>query len=227
MHVTADSAIQQRLEPFPRSEYFTGPRAYLGKRFLIGVGANDYSFPATPNPQEAKARYEAALIAALDHVTAGQDAHVMFFSQLYGRVHSDVAFLRSLGDRLRPGTSWELADPSFDSDMQRRLFGMLDTFIASRYHPNIFGHIAGVPGICVYYEHKQLGFMRQLGLERYAFDIRNIDTKLLCERWDELIAERAELHSKLEHEVPKLCAVARKTTDLTVSLLERSTASQL
>ena len=52
---------------------------------------------------------------------------------------------------------------------------MCDLHLAIRYHPAIVGNTGPVPGLCIYYEHKALGFMQQLGLERFAVDIRKLD----------------------------------------------------
>ena len=94
------------------------------------------------------------MLKCIKHIGSKQDCHFLFFPQLYGQVHSDVPYLEDLGQMLSSNFSWEIVDPNANSDMQRRLFGMTDLCIASRYHPQIFAGCNGVPGICIYYEHQ-------------------------------------------------------------------------
>ena len=108
------------------------------------------------------------------------------------------------------------------SDMQRQLFGMCDIHLASRYHPAIFCNTAFVPGICIYYEHKALGFMQQLDLGRFAFDIYDIDPNSICDSLDEIIENRATLIQHLQQHVPTLRDRARRTTQLAVQLISSS-----
>ncbi|MFW2387523.1 MAG: polysaccharide pyruvyl transferase family protein [Polyangiales bacterium] len=219
VHVTADSALQVRLPAMPREEYFTNGRAELAKRFVVAVSAIDYAYPGAADPADLRRRYEEAMISLLAHVARKRESHFLLVPQLHGRFHSDVPFLRELGARLPSDLSWEIVDDSLSSDDQRRIFGMADMFVASRYHPGIFASSAGVPGVCIYYEHKALGFMRQLELEELAFDIRDLDAAKLIEAADRVITEGDALRAHIETRLPRLVATARRTTDLVSAMI--------
>lgn len=221
IHVTADSALQSRVQPLERHEYFTGDRASLAERFLVGVSLNDYHYPGSTDVAGHRERYDRAMVALLRHVATRRDCHYLLFPQLYGGAHSDVPYLERMGGQLGDELSWELVDPGLDSDGQRRLFAACDLHIASRYHPAIFGNAGTVPGICVYYEHKALGFMSQLGLERFAFDIRSVDAGELGAAADELIDRRDEYVGQLRERVPELRRRAQRTTELALELCSR------
>jgi colanic acid/amylovoran biosynthesis protein len=224
LHVTADSALQASVEPTPRGSYFSGDRSALARRFIVAVSLNDYAYPGASDVEASKRRYDDTMIAVLEHLAARRDVHYLLLPQLYGRVHSDAPYLERMGRRLSSGVSWELVDSSLDSDAQRGLFAMSDLHLASRYHPAIFGHSAGVPGVCIYYEHKALGFMRQLGLERFAFDIREVEVQPLCDAVDAVLESRETIRGELHARVPELRARARRTTTLAVELLTRTRA---
>ena len=145
----------------------------------------------------------------------------MFIPQLYGRVHTDVPYLESLATLLPECASWEIVDSSYDSNMQRSLFGMADICIASRYHPQIFAATAGVPGICIYYEHKAIGFMSFLGMQEFAFDIRNLDAQAMCTKLDEVTERRNELSNLLRERIIPVKERSRKTTVLAAKLFKR------
>jgi polysaccharide pyruvyl transferase WcaK-like protein len=221
IHVTADSALQASVEPADRRHYFQGDRAPLASRYLVAVSLNDYSYPGAADPFRLKEQYDRALIDLLRHVASRRPCHFLLFPQLYGAAHSDVPYLESMAARLGDDLSWEVVDPDLDCNGQRRLFGMCDLHIASRYHPAIFGHAALVPGVCIYYEHKALGFMSQLGLERYAFDIRALDTVTLRAATDDLIDHREEHVRRLRERLPQLRRRAQRTTELALALLAK------
>lgn len=223
VHVTADSALQVRVPPMSRETYFRDDRASLAKRFVVGVSAIDYGYPGASDPEALKKRYFDALVDLVAHVARQRESHFLLVPQLHGRFHSDVAFLKILGDALPPDVSWEIVDDGLSSDVQRQLFGMADMYIASRYHPGIFGASAGVPGVCIYYEHKALGFMQQLGLEDLAFDIRNLDPAALIRAADHVMDDLPRLRRHIEARLPDLMATAQRTTELMAQLLPGKT----
>lgn len=217
IHLTADSALQESLEPYERSSYFKGKRAILANKYLVSVSAIQYIYPGKGNVAERQEEYTRTILKCLEHIGAKRDCHFLLFPQLYGQVHSDVPYLRQLGRSLSSDLSWEIVDPDADSDMQRRLFGMTDLCIASRYHPQIFAASNGVPGICIYYEHKALGFMSLLGLKNFAFDIRNLNADAMCAKLDEAMKRHDQLSTAIKKNIVRIQKQAKKTTKLTVN----------
>jgi colanic acid/amylovoran biosynthesis protein len=222
VEVTADSAIQASVEPLSRKDYFAGERSALADRFVVAVSLLDFRYPNSKDVEESKRRYNEAMIQSLTHIVRKVDAHFLFLPQLYGKVHNDVPYLKTMAKQLPPNTSWEIVDPELNSDMQRAFFGMSDLHIASRYHPAIFGNTAFVPGLCIYYEHKALGFMTQLGLERYAFDINEVEGKALCAAIDNIFDQRELLAAHLHKVVPALQELSARTTKIALELLQQS-----
>jgi polysaccharide pyruvyl transferase WcaK-like protein len=219
VHVTADSALQRTFEPLSRQAYFAGDRAKLAERYLVAVSLNDYRYPDSDAPEKKKAAYDEAMFKLISHISEKLNAHFLLLPQLYGNVHCDAPYLSRIAQKFPPDVSWELVDSEFDSDFQQRLFAMCDFHLASRYHPAIFASAAGVPGICIYYEHKALGFMRQLGLEHYAFDINDVDTGALRSAMDEIIENREAISAKLRLAIPTMRQRSARTTDLALELL--------
>jgi len=220
IHVTADSALQQTFGPLARDAYFTGNRANLAEKFVVAVSLNDFRYPGDSDVSSRKRHYDSVMVELLSHLASRRDCHFLFLPQLYGSVHQDAPYLERMASRLPSSVSWEVVDPELDSDAHRRLFAMSDFHIASRYHPAIFGNSGLTPGICIYYEHKALGFMQQLGLERFAFDIWKVDASELCGAVDEALERREELIETLKERIPALREVARRTTKLAIQLLE-------
>ena len=225
VHVAADAAIQDRIRPASRDDYFTGARAHLRHRFLVAVTLQRYRFPGDADPPARQAAYEQAVLACLERLADAKHAHFLFFPQLYGSVHRDVAFHRYIGGRLPAGVTWEVVDPELDSDGQRALIGLTDFCVASRYHPQIFATAHAIPGLFVWYEHKQLGYLRSLGLERFAFDIRRPDVAGMLAALDEALARREDLAATLRERLADTWRLSARTTDLLEELVERSGAA--
>lgn len=223
VHVTADSAVQQIFEPMDRGEYLGESRRELVGRYLVAVSLNDYAYPGESDPEALRERYNTSVLRVLVRLHQRRDCHFLLTPQLYGRVHSDVPFLERMGNQLPADCSWEVIDPSLDSDGQRRLFAMCDFHLASRYHPAIFGHTGMTPGICICYEHKALGFMKQIGLERFAFDIRDLHADRLERAVDEVLESYDAIVDQLGTAIPKLQRRAQRSTDLAVQLLRERT----
>jgi len=221
VHVTADSALQETLEPYDRKQYFTGERASLAKKYLVSVSAIQYKYPGEKNVAERQTEYTQVILKCMEHISLKRTCHFLLFPQLYGCVHSDVPYLEQLGRGLKSNVSWEIADPGLDSDMHRRLFGMTDLCIASRYHPQIFAATSSVPGICIYYEHKAIGFMSLLGLQDFAFDIRTLDVEVMCDKLNEVIDNHDRLSEQINKRVKLIREQARLTTRLAVDLYYR------
>lgn len=225
IHLTADSALQESIEPYQRSGYFTGSKAACANKFLVSLSAIEYKYPGKKNVGACQRHYDQIIVQCLRHIETERDCHFLFFPQLYGHVHSDVPYLQKLGESLPSTSSWEIIDPVYDSDMQRRLLGMTDLCIASRYHPQIFAASSGTPGICIYYEHKALAFMDSLGLKDFAFDINQLDFDTIRQRIDEAIDRHDELVKLLKKNVSILQKQAQKTTQLVIEHLEQQAFS--
>jgi colanic acid/amylovoran biosynthesis protein len=220
VEVTADSALQSNVVPKKRTSYFES--IGLPERtncYLVAVSLNDYGYPGESNPDLLKTQYEQCVRKAVHRIAEKRDAHFLLIPQLYGSVHSDAEYLERIGKSFGETVSWEVVDDTLNSDEQRQLFAMSDIHIASRYHPAIFGHGASVPGICIYYEHKALGFMEKLGLERFAFDIRKLNCEDILAKVDDLLNHRDELSIALTEKIPSLQETARRTTALCASVI--------
>lgn len=208
VEITADSALQDACPRIEREDYFIGERSGLRARFVVAVSARD----------QRSMGYDAAFRAAMVRIHEVRDAHFILLPQLTG-AHSDVAYLRGIGAGLPTSLSWELADPALDSTGQREIVAISDFCLTGRYHPQIFAAAAGVPGVCVYYEHKALGFMRALELEDLAVDARKVDAPTLVGAVERALARLPELADHLASREPDLRASARRTTWLAVAAM--------
>jgi colanic acid/amylovoran biosynthesis protein len=218
VNLTADSAVQEHIEPFQRGEYFSGERAHFADKFIVAVTGMQYKYPDDPDPARQRAHFNEVMIQLLCHVHQQRDCHFIFLPQLCGKVHDDTTYHRWLGEQLPVGASWEMVPHHFNSDQHRKVFGMSDLCLASRYHPQIFSTSCGVPGVFPCYEHKQFAYLKAMGLEDYAFDIRKLDADLLVFKLDEVLENRDKLSEMLLQKIPTLRERSATTTRLAAQL---------
>lgn len=223
IEITADSAIQQSFPAKERSEYFKNGNSKTDGKLLVAVVLNDYKYPKSKNPKKDKEKYNAEITKTLKHLISKHNAYILFIPQLYGKIHNDYIYMEKIASYL-PKNTWELVDQAYNSDEQRKIFAMCDIHFASRYHPAIFGNTSFTPGLCLYYEHKALGFMQQIKLEKYAIDIRDIQSKNLNYLFDDLIENRKNLCEHLKNRIPLLKKRSKRTTDAAIELLCKSNA---
>jgi polysaccharide pyruvyl transferase WcaK-like protein len=216
VEVTADAAFQAAPAAMPRAEWFAG-RPGLAARVVVVVAAIDGR--ARRRPGTSGEVHDAALVAALHAVASRAPAHVVLVPQLHGH-RADRPYLgrlaASLGAPDDGRLSWEVLDDTHDSDVQRRLVGMADLVVSGRYHPAVFAVAAGVPVVCLAYEHKATGVMEAAGLADLVVPVERADPATLVALVERALADppREALHAA----AGALRTRATRTADLAASL---------
>ena len=136
------------------------------------------------------------------------------YPQLYGSFHADTPFLEEFGKRIDGVIEWTIFSPEQDSDRQRTDIAKCHIFLASRYHPQIFAAQAGVPGICLAYEHKMSGFMQQVGMEDYCFSIEKLEEREVISALERILSQRETLSQRIHAASLELHKTAKETASI-------------
>ena len=115
--------------------------------------------------------------------------------------------------------SFELLGPELSSDDQRARIAASDMVIAGRYHPAVFSLSAGVPLVCIAYEHKASGVMDLAGMSELTLALDDVDAETLCALVDRVMAHRQELREQILAVEPDLRERARRTARSCARLL--------
>lgn len=224
VEVTADSALQQRVPPRSTDEW--SQVGVTDDAVLVAVSAIDRTYSDDPDPQARRRNYDDSVLAAVGTVArrSGRPTHVVFVPQLQSAAHDDTRYLTGLGHRLPAGVTWEVAGAGATSVEQRGIFACADVVVAGRYHPAVFAVSAEVPVLCIPYEHKAAGLMAAAGLDEYSVDLDAVDPERLSEVAADLWDRRDEVRARLAVTEPALRALAGRTSDLVVELLEQRSA---
>jgi colanic acid/amylovoran biosynthesis protein len=80
----------------------------------------------------------------------------------------------------------------------------MELLISSKMHPMVLATSGYVPTVCIAYDHKQTGFLRDLGLTEYLIDLKDVDSEAIVSRVGKVIENRAEIVALLKDKIPVL-----------------------
>ncbi len=154
-----------------------------------------------------QAEYENAFAAVGKYLIKEHDGKVFLFSQVCGPSYSqdDRIPARRIADRLKSfQDSIILVEETIPPDLLKVIYGVMDIFIGTRMHSNIFAMSEGVPIIAIGYQHKTRGILQMTGLEKWSLDIDQVNEQKLIDMLKALYPARFEVRDHLQKKMPAL-----------------------
>ena len=185
-------------------------------KFIVAIVASDYKY--RERYHEKKAIYINAIIKLITHMSQVKNTHFIFMPQLVGRVHDDYLFQKMIGKMLPVEISWEILDRKYDSIHQKQIFASSDFAISSRYHPGIFATSAHIPGIFLAYEHKQIGYFKDLKYP-FVYDINNIKTNNIINDVHHILKNYDKIKNELKENIKPLIHRAKIPSKIAKKLI--------
>jgi colanic acid/amylovoran biosynthesis protein len=206
VRVSVDAALQVAVPPGARDA-----------RRLIVVSAINWPYKGDADVEGRQRAYNDAIVHAASTLVAGQSARVVFVPQLHGTRHRDAPYLLSLAQLLREhlgDTSVEIEVFNEEADMlsQRALFASADFVIAGRYHPAVFALSAGVPQVCVPYEHKATGVLALAGLSDVVLPIQDVTVEKLTELARYVLEREQDIRERSQKAATTLRDISAETS---------------
>ena len=231
VYLTADSAFQGRIEPdrsriteiMIAEKIISSDESESSRRPLIGItptGAR-WNFRDSAHPQKDEADYIALMARSVDHIINTYNATVVFFPQLYGR-GSDLPLIQRIVEQVRAKCYIRILSNKLDSEVQQAVISRMDLMIGNRYHSVIFALKGLVPTVCIAYEHKSVGVMKALKMDKLLIEIKDLTYETLIDRVNQAWKERAAVKSQLETQVEILRKRAFMNSVLTEALVNCS-----
>lgn len=229
VRVTGDSAFQDavdldtdKVQAVMSAEGIAAPGDdRSGRQFLVGVtpaGAR-WNFRESSDPQACQEQYNHTIAKAVDYLIATYGATVVFIPQLYG-TSDDVPLIHSIVQLVERRDGVRILSSKWDSEVQQAIVAQMDLVVAGRYHPAIFALKGEVPTVCLAYEHKSVGVMRAVGLERFVIKVEDLSTELLIDRIDAAWDERQQTRDLLGGQVETIRKRALENTMYAIALLD-------
>lgn len=182
-------------------------RNYRGP--LVGVTARSWL------KEEKQCRYERELAQALDNIISKYDAHVLLIPQttVKRKEDDDRIVQERIFARLTQKNRATCLRGAYGHRELLDIYGRLNYLIGTRFHSAIFALTGRVPTLAIAYEHKAVGIMQDLGLERYVLDIKEVEAQKLGAAFDRLHADRTDYLRQLDRTLPRYIQRSRQAAE--------------
>lgn len=214
VRVTVDSALQVSVPPAQRDRALR----------RVVVSAIDWKYEGDSSPDARRANYDAAVAAAIGELCAGAACEVVLVPQLHGTAHRDAPYLERLAGRVRDVVGNDVTVSVFDESRemlaQRALFASADFVVAGRYHPAVFALSAGVPQVCIPYEHKATGVLQLAGLSDLVVPIADVTADRLVAVARHVRDQADDVRARSQRAAGELAALSSRTSQAVVDLID-------
>ena len=178
---------------------------------LLGITAINWG--AQTGQHVLQVQYESALAGATRYFVQCIGGKVIFFPQVAGSVASDddrLPALRVIGSLQDLNEQVTLIDQPPAPAVLKTAYGLMDIFMGTRMHSNIFALCGGVPVLAIAYRHKTQGIMHMLGLDEWSIEIQTACDSKLIERLSALWKQREVVRAHLQQVLPPIIEASRR-----------------
>lgn len=165
-----------------------------------------------------QAEYESACSEAARFFVEQYAGRVILFPQVWGPSPSqdDRVPTRRIASRLCDlSSSVFMIEEPIRPNLLKAIYGLMDIFIGTRMHSNIFAMSEGVPVIAIGYQPKTEGITKMVSLERWAINIDEVTKRSLTELLVALYEEQEIVRTHLNRMIPAL----QKRADLAGAMI--------
>jgi colanic acid/amylovoran biosynthesis protein len=182
---------------------------------LLGVTAINWG--AQTGQHALQSQYESALAGVARYFVERMHGKVVFYPQVIGTVaYADdrIPARRVIDSLLDINDHVTLIDIPPSPAVLKAAYGLMDIFIGTRMHSNIFALCGGVPILAIAYRHKTQGIMHMLGLDEWNIDIQAASDSTLIERLSALWEQREAVRAHIQQALPPIVEASRHTGTL-------------
>jgi colanic acid/amylovoran biosynthesis protein len=202
----------------PDSAFLFRPRARLDVRQLLGVKRPDEQVVGITVrswlPASKQDAYERAMAEFIERTSRCAGLSVAVIAQVTSTQHDDDDRVvgRRIQELLGPRSNVVFLDQQLTHHEVKSLFANLSYLVGTRFHSVIFALTEGVPALAIEYEHKTMGIMQDLGLEKWVVPIEDVTADKLAVLFDRLVRDREAYIKKLQGILPIYVAKASEAS---------------
>jgi len=177
------------------------------------LGFTVINWGAQTAQSEIQKRYEDALFTAANYFLETMKGKVIFFPQVCSSTlaNDDRIPTRRVVERIREkGGQVVFIEQLTTPELLKTAYGLMDVFIGTRMHSNIFALSGGVPVVAIAYRYKTQGIMQMMGLENWVIDIEQITGEALVAKLTSLWQERHIIRQHIQARVADLAQEAEQ-----------------
>ncbi len=156
---------------------------------------------------KGQTRYETAVGTAIRTFIEQTHGQVFLFSQVRGpsKAEDDRVPAQRVHDMLADLENHVvlIEEEQITADSLKAAYGLMDIFMGTRLHSNIFALTAGIPAIMIQYQYKTRGVVEMLGLEKWVIDIDAVTVANLSEKLMSLWGQRQTVQHEINQAITK------------------------
>jgi colanic acid/amylovoran biosynthesis protein len=182
---------------------------------LLGVTAINWG--AQTGQHALQTQYESALAETVRYFIEQIRGKVIFFPQVAGATASADDRLparRVIDSLIDIKEHVTLIDAPPSPAVLKAAYGLMNIFIGTRMHSNIFALCGGVPVLAIAYRHKTQGIMHMLGLDEWSIDIQAASGSALTERVSALWEQRETVREHIQQVLPSVVEASQHAGNL-------------
>ncbi len=209
IYLTADSAFQsiininkEKITKLMIKEKIIKNRAQLKRKMIVGItpAGSRWNYKNSENPEKRQKQYNLILAKTIDYIIDKLNATVVFFPQLYGE-SNDLPLIYNIIKLVDKKADVKVFSKKWNSDIQQAIISQMDLFIGNRYHSIIFALKGKVPVVCLAYEHKAIGVMNAVKLNKFVIKINNLSYKILTNKVDLAWEKKEKIKNTLKSQI--------------------------
>jgi colanic acid/amylovoran biosynthesis protein len=193
MVLTSDAALLFSADSKVPVKKFSSPS--------IGVSIGVYSQSLS---EEDFQNFMTEIAVALDRIVDLYNLNVCFFPHfITGFENDDFEVSKTvMGMMKNHGRARVFKIDSLDEF--KLCLEQMKLLISSKMHPMVLATSGYVPTVCIAYDHKQTGFLKDLGLEEYLIPLKHVNSETIVSKVKKVIEERKEIVALLNDKIPVL-----------------------
>jgi colanic acid/amylovoran biosynthesis protein len=166
--------------------------------------------------QEQFDHYIQSVASSVDYLIEKYDADVFYIPQVIAAKFGDDDrnAAKKLQEKVKNKDRFKLIEEDLTVSEIIGVCGMMDMFIGTRMHSNIFALINHVPVVAIEYEYKTRGIMIGLGLEEMIIDIHDISYEILKEKIDILYPKLEEYSNRIKTNLPSQTLKSQRAIEI-------------
>lgn len=188
------------------------------KKLKIGLTMRSWHFPGNSNREELLEGYKNAVIDSIKYIQNNYDANIYLMPQVIGpHEDNDLIITKEVYAEITNKDNLFVIDNDLTPEELKYVYSQMDLFIGTRMHSNIFSLSEYVPCVAISYDLKTDGIMKDVGLQDYVLNIKNIDSLDLISKINNAIQSLSTMKEILALSIPE---ISKKSAENNILLFD-------
>lgn len=173
---------------------------------LVGITMRPYRFPNVVNPEKAYQKYQTEMSIFIKWLYENEYMPVLVEHTLAINTHeNDGECIKQVIAKLDSSMYRVISEKTYDCQDLKFIYGLFSYIVGTRFHSIIFSFGNKIPGIAIsYVGNKSFGIMKDIGLEDFVIDIKDVNSKQLIKKFEYLVSNK----NKVKEMISNYCELA-------------------